>query len=182
MAEMVAEDSWKLPELLIRFMRATHELDRCEPEGQGLTAQQVRALVYLAHHDGATVKSLAEALSISEPRASRLSDELVDLGHLIRNRDGADRRQVRLNVAPQSAERARRMYRERAGAVQAALEGISEEEIRIATRVLERIVEEFEALVRPATEPRSIRRSGTVTAAAEGEVEWGRGATSSPAP
>lgn len=139
--------SWTVPELLIRFIRATHELNHCEPRhGGGLSAQQIRALLYLVQHDGATIKDLAHALSLSEARASRLADELVETGHVLHQRDVADRRQVRLHVAPAAKETAQRMYRERSGALQAALASASEEELEILTRLLARIVEEFEAL------------------------------------
>jgi DNA-binding MarR family transcriptional regulator len=139
--------SWAVPELLIRFIRATYELNRCEPRHEiGLSAQQIRALLYLVHHDGYTIKDLAQALCISEARASRLAEELAEAGHIVHQRNAADRRQVRLHVTPEASEKARRIYRQRTGAIDAALAGATQAEIDTFTRVLERIVEEFEAL------------------------------------
>lgn len=147
-------DSWIVPELLIRFIRATNELNRCEPRGAGgLPVQQIRALLYLVRHDGHTIKELAQALSVSEARASRLADELAESGHIVSQRDVSDRRQVRLHVTPAAAEKAQRIYRERSGAVQAALSDASEGDVAVFAHLLRRLVEEFEALtLRNATE------------------------------
>jgi DNA-binding MarR family transcriptional regulator len=138
---------WIVPELMIRFMRASLELNRRDPKQGGMPSpQQIRAMLYLVHNDGATIKSLAHALSLSEARTSRLADELVEAGHVLHERDPADRRQVRLRVAPASAEKAKRMYAERMGAMRAALRDASDEELATFTHYMERIVEEFEAL------------------------------------
>jgi DNA-binding MarR family transcriptional regulator len=132
-------------------------LNHCEPrQGGGLSAQQIRTLLYLVHQDGATIKELAQALSLSEARASRLADELVDAGHILHQRDAIDRRQVRLHVAPAAAEKAQRMYRERFGALQAALAGASEQELGVFTHLLGRIVEEFEVLARRTAAAQSV--------------------------
>jgi len=145
--------SWTVPELLIRFVRATNELNRCEPRQGGIpSAQQIRSLLFLVHHDGSTIKELAHALCVSEARASRLAEELTERGLVLHERDAGDRRQVRLRVAPTAAENARRIYRERSGALEAAFVGASEEEVRIFKKLLGRVVEEFEGLaVRTAT-------------------------------
>jgi len=140
-------DSWVVPELLIRYLRAVNELNRRDIKTeQPLSPQQVRTLLYLVHHDGATIKELAETLCLSEARASRVAEELVEAGAVVRERDELDRRQVRLHVAPATAEKARRMYGERSAVIQAALEGAAEEELRIFTHYLRRLVEETEAL------------------------------------
>ncbi|GAC1474457.1 MAG: hypothetical protein PVSMB7_29510 [Chloroflexota bacterium] len=145
----VEHDNFRVPELLIRFVRATHEMNRCEPaHGEGLSAQQIRALLYLIQHQGSTVKELSSALSVSEARASRLADAMVESGHVVHERDTIDRRLVRLHVTPLSADRARHIYRERTGALHAALADASERDIAVFTRLLARVVNEWEALAR----------------------------------
>ena len=145
---LVGPDTWVLPELLIRFVRAVHELNRCEPKhGSGLSAQQIRALLYLVSHPGMTIKELAQALTVSEARASRLVDELAAEGHVSAERDLADRRQVRLHVAPSAAQNARRIHGERKAALESALAGSSETEVKAFLGIMQRIVEEYEALV-----------------------------------
>lgn len=138
---------WAVPELIIRFLRAAHQLNRCSPAGgPPLTPQQIRTVVYLVHHDGPTLKELAETLSVSETRASRLVEELVEAGHVRRDRDAGDRRHVRLSVTPASREAAEQLYRQRSGALRSALAGVPRHEIETFRRVFSRVVEEFETL------------------------------------
>jgi DNA-binding MarR family transcriptional regulator len=145
--------SWVIPELLLRFNRAISDLNRCEPRHEGgLSTQQIRALLYFVHHDGRTIKELAHALSVSEARASRLADELSASGHVVSQRDSADRRQVRLYATPAASQKARRIYRQRMSALEGALGGASAEELEIFTRLLGGVVEQFEQLARQASE------------------------------
>jgi len=168
--EFDSAGSWAIPELFIRFIRATYELNRCELRHDGgLPVQQIRALLYLVQHEGATIKELAQALSLSEARTSRLAEELSETDHVLHQRDALDRRQVRLHVTPAAAQKARQMYHERAGALRAALGGASEEEIDIFTRLLARVVLEFEALA---------HRSAAAMAAESSEVKVASGAAS----
>src|SRR5579884_987629 len=84
---------------IIRFARAIHELERCDPkQASGLSMQQLKALLFLIQGEGSTVKEVARALSLSEARASRLADELTVSGHVISDRNPSDRRQVRLRA------------------------------------------------------------------------------------
>jgi DNA-binding MarR family transcriptional regulator len=148
--EGISDEQWAIPELIIRFLRAAHELNRCAPPGSPmLTPQQIRGLLYLVQHAGSTLKELAEALTLSETRASRLIEELVSSGHVLRERDVGDRRQVRLYVTPASSTHARRLYQQRWGALQAALSGTSREDVAVFARIFGRVVEELELVARP---------------------------------
>jgi len=145
--EGIDDGHWAVPELIIRFLRAAHQLNRCSlPGSPALTPQQIRTLLFLVHHSGATLKELAEALSISETRASRLVEELVESGHVQRDRDIGDRRHVRLSVTPEARDHAQRLYLQRSQAVRAALAGSAPEDIEAFTHVFGRIVEEFEVI------------------------------------
>src|SRR5947209_17841519 len=89
--------SWDVAMRMVRFVRAMHELERCDPkQASGLSMQQLKALLYLVRSDGSTVKELAHALSLSEARASRLADELTVSGHVLNERNPVDRQQVQL--------------------------------------------------------------------------------------
>jgi DNA-binding MarR family transcriptional regulator len=152
--DSVDPSTWTVPDLFIRFVRAIFELNRGDLKHKGLpSSQQIRALLYLVQHDGTTIKSLAQALGVSEARASRLAEELAEAGHVLHERDLVDRRQVRLCVAPASAVKARAMYAERMGALRSALAGASEAELAVFEYYLRRVVEEFEALAMQVTEP-----------------------------
>jgi DNA-binding MarR family transcriptional regulator len=138
---------WDVASHIIRFARALHELERCDPkQASGLSMQQLKALLYLVQSEGSTVKQLARALSLSEARASRLADELTVSGHVLGERNPSDRRQVRLRATELGASKANLVFGQRIAALEAALEGVSERDMDAFTLVLDRIVVQLEAL------------------------------------
>lgn len=139
--------SWDVASHMIRFARALHELERCDPkQASGLSMQQLKALLYLAQSDGSTVKDLAHALSLSEARASRLADELTGSGHVLSDRNPSDRRQVRLRATAMGASKANLVFGQRIGALEAGLEGVSRRDMDAFLFVLDRIVVQLEGL------------------------------------
>jgi DNA-binding MarR family transcriptional regulator len=139
--------SWDVALRMIRFVRAMHELERCDPkQAAGLSMQQLKALLYLIQSEGSTVKELAHGLSLSEARASRLADELTISGHVLGERNPSDRRQVRLRATAMGASKANLVFGQRIKALEAALDGVSDEDLDAFLRVLDRIVVEMEAL------------------------------------
>jgi DNA-binding MarR family transcriptional regulator len=66
--------------------------------GEEVTLTQYRSLVVLASRGPQGVASLAEALSVTAPTASRLVERLVRKGLVRRRADRQDRRQVRLGL------------------------------------------------------------------------------------
>jgi DNA-binding MarR family transcriptional regulator len=132
---------------VIRFARALHELERCDPkQSPGLSMQQLKALLYLVGSDGSTIKDVARALSLSEARASRLAEELTVSGHVVADRDPSDRRQVRLRATPMGASKARMVFDKRMKALDAALDGVSRRDMDAFLLVLDRIVVQLEDL------------------------------------
>jgi len=137
---------------MVRFVRAMHELERCDPkQAAGLSMQQLKALLYLVRSEGSTVKELARALSLSEARASRLAEELTVSGHVLSDRNPSDRRQVRLRATAVGAAKANLVFGQRVRALDAALEGVSERDLEAFMFVLDRIVVEIEALAERAS-------------------------------
>jgi DNA-binding MarR family transcriptional regulator len=134
--------------LFFRFVRANVELNevtaRC---AAGLTTQQANACLYLIERDGVTVRELAEGMGVTAGWASRLVDDLVEAGHVLRERDAADRRNVRLNLAPSTRDEMIQMAELRNSAVERALAELSNDEVETFTGVLARIADEFEQLV-----------------------------------
>jgi DNA-binding MarR family transcriptional regulator len=144
--------SWDVALRMIRFVRAMHELERCDPkQAAGLSMQQLKALLYLVRSEGSTVKDLARALSLSEARASRLADELTISGHVLGERNPSDRRQVRLRATPVGASKANLVFGQRLKALEAALDGVSKRDLDAFMLVLDRIVLEMEALAERAS-------------------------------
>jgi DNA-binding MarR family transcriptional regulator len=66
--------------------------------GEEVTLTQYRSLVVLASRGPQGVASLAEAVAVTPPTASRLVDRLVRKGLVRRRTDRHDRRQVRLGL------------------------------------------------------------------------------------
>jgi len=145
--------SWDVAVHMIRFVRAMHELERCDPkQASGLSMQQLKALLYLIQSEGSTVKELAHALSLSEARSSRLADELTVSGHVLSERNPSDRRQVRLRATTVGASKANLVFGQRLRALEAALDGVSERDMDAFMLVLDRIVVQMEALAERASE------------------------------
>jgi DNA-binding MarR family transcriptional regulator len=64
--------------------------------GEEVTLTQYRSLVVLASRGPQTMATLAEAVAVTTPTASRLCDRLVKKGLVRRRTDRNDRRQVRI--------------------------------------------------------------------------------------
>src|SRR5579875_3073958 len=143
--------TWDITSHFIRFSRAIHELERWDPkQASGLSMQQLKALLFLIQSEGSTIKEVAGALSLSEARASRLADELTCSGHVVSDRNPADRRQVRLRATPLGAEKARLVFGKRTRALECALEGLTDEEIDTFLAVFDRILAQLEDLAQRA--------------------------------
>jgi DNA-binding MarR family transcriptional regulator len=67
-------------------------------EAEDVTLTQYRSLVVLASRGPQGMASLAEALAVTPPTASRLCDRLVRKGLVRRRTDPNDRRQVRVGL------------------------------------------------------------------------------------
>ena len=67
--------------------------------GEQVTLTQYRALVVLASRGPQNMASLAEALAVTPPTASRLCDRLVRKGLVRRRSDRRDRRQMRIALS-----------------------------------------------------------------------------------
>ncbi len=144
--------SWEVAVHMFRFVRAMHELERCDSkQASGLSMQQLKALLYLIQSEGSTVKELAHALSLSEARASRLADELTVSGHVLSERNPSDRRQVRLQATTVGTSKANLIFGQRLRALEAAINGVRERDMGAFMFVLDRIVVQMEALAERAS-------------------------------
>ena len=91
----------------------------------------------------ATVGGIAVGLGISAGWASRLVEELEERGYVVRERDLADRRVVRVRLSPDAVEDVSRVYRWRDEAVARALDGIDADGRAAVSRFLGALVEEL---------------------------------------
>lgn len=79
---------------VMRYLR--HQMRR--RRHRGLTVPQFRALVFVAHHDNASLSDIAEHLGISLPAMSRLVGTLVRRGLMCRKEGRDDRRRISLSL------------------------------------------------------------------------------------
>ena len=69
-----------------------------------LTLPQLRAVFVVAHHDGCSLREVAEHLGVGEPTASHLIDRLVTQGLVQRGDDPEDRRRAILRLSEGGAK------------------------------------------------------------------------------
>lgn len=109
-----------------------------------LSAHAIRAAMHIYQHPEPTIGDLARALAISFGWASRLADELETAGYVERIRSVDDRRVVRLRLHDGVRVEIESVYRERADAVDAALESFDAEQRKVIRSFLARLREELQ--------------------------------------
>lgn len=80
---------------------------------EDVTLPQYRALVVLAQHGARRPADLATALAVTPSTATRMCDRLVAKGLAQRARDGADRREVTVELSPAGTDLVRDVTRRR---------------------------------------------------------------------
>jgi DNA-binding MarR family transcriptional regulator len=106
-----------------------------------IASHVIRAAIHIYEQGPQTIGQLAAGLGVSQGWASRVVDEMERAGYVERERDPADRRVVRVRLAPAAVSRVEVAYRWRSDAVEAALEGMSAEERAAVASFLGRFVQ-----------------------------------------
>jgi len=109
--------------------------------GEAVTLTQYRALVVLASRGPQSMATLAEALSVTPPTASRMCDRLVRKGLVRRRTDRQDRRQVRLALTEAGRRLVDAVSVRRREEIGALLAGIPLKEQRSVVAALHRLAE-----------------------------------------
>ncbi len=158
----ISDEALETSKLLVEFLHATYAtrhqgLDGAEGAGPGeaasasasgesgrptMSAHAVRTAIHVYQHGERTVGQLASGLGISYGWASRVVDELEAAHYVIRERDTADRRIVRVRLDRAAMDEVERAYAWRGEAVWHALEPLSESE-RAAVRLFLRRVSDL---------------------------------------
>jgi len=109
-----------------------------------LTVPQFRVLVFLSHHQEASVSAVADHLGLSRAAASRMVDSLVRRGLMKRQNRLDDRRHVALSLT----QRGKKTYQTACDANLAALAGnlsmLSKQELIKIHSVLQALSQAFE--------------------------------------
>ncbi|WOQ69559.1 MarR family winged helix-turn-helix transcriptional regulator [Microbacterium limosum] len=99
------------------------------PEERLAGAARLRVLEALdAASAPLTIGAVADAIGVDQPRASRLVQQAIDLGHAVRQADPADARRTLIGLGDGGRELVARVRAERRAAVEAALGGFTPEE------------------------------------------------------
>lgn len=143
------EESWGMFSLLLDLVLADMAVTRAGPPAgvpPKLPPKLIRALLYMGQQAdrAVTVGELAEGLGVSLGWASRIADDLATAGLLDRDRDEQDRRVVQLKMTSTAISISNRLWTDREGAIQAALEEVPPEKRPALGRFMERLTQELE--------------------------------------
>ena len=130
-----------LPELGIAITRSIPAHVRHE----GISRAQVKAMVHLFEYGPQTMGDLADGLRITTPSATGLINPLAEQGFVVRDRDGGDRRVVRVSLSEHAEEIAHSIIDQRQAEVAGAMEGMSLEAQECFLEGLERLAAAYGA-------------------------------------
>ena len=161
--DQISDQALETSRLLVEFLHAAYATRNLDAEADGgaaidgpagggkkgmhaktsvdVSTHAVRAAIHVDQHGERTVGQLASGMGISYGWASRVVDELEAAGYLIRERDAADRRIVRVRLNPEMRPEVERAYRWRGRVVEEALEPLGESEREAVRLFLRRVTE-----------------------------------------
>lgn len=110
----------------------------------GITRVQWIALYYLGKHDDINQKELGELMDIKESSVARLVDRMEKEGYVLREKDINDRRITKLLLTNKGKEYRKKLLPEGEKMAQVFAEGISDEEIAIFMKVIDKMLSNIE--------------------------------------
>jgi DNA-binding MarR family transcriptional regulator len=110
-----------------------------------LTAPQVSVLLALAESDGAAPTAIATRAHMDPPMVTRLLDRLETAGLLVRERDGRDRRRVRVHLSRRGRALVPHLQPLEGNVEARLISGFSEEEQTALRHFLERLCQNLDA-------------------------------------
>ncbi len=137
---------------VVVFMHRTCNADLLEAlGGLELTLTQIKLLAYLEdNEEEITLKRAAELAHVSLPGASRMVDDLVRRGFVLRQEDVADRRMKRITLTEEGRRVSRRLNDARLSGLRQFVESLSRtERDALASAVSTLLAREDVAACRP---------------------------------
>lgn len=110
----------------------------------GMTLAQWRAIYAVSRAEGATQRSIADAMDVGDVTAGRLIDRLVEKGWIERRVDEYDRRVHRLHLMPAAMPLLARLATLGEDEQCNQLAGITREELAMVSDVLDRMIANLE--------------------------------------
>ena len=107
----------------------------------GVTRVQWIAMYYLLKHGELSQKELGEKMDIKESTVARLLDRMEEEGLIIRTQVKEDRRVKYIKLTPKGTERIEELLPEGQKMSELFSMGITEEEIQVFKRVLQKFME-----------------------------------------
>ena len=107
---------------------------------QGVTRVQWIAMFYLLKYGSMSQKELGDRTDIKESTVARLIDRMESEGLIERIKDKADRRITYINLTPKGKQRVEELLPEGQKMSDFFSNGITEEEIEVFKRVLDKFV------------------------------------------
>jgi MarR family transcriptional regulator, organic hydroperoxide resistance regulator len=137
----------------LRHTSAAERRLRTSSHGPGeLTFPQVRALAALAREEQLTAGELARSAELRPATVTALLDQFEDAGILRRTRSTEDRRVYMVSLTDAGRELVQRRYRAWQEHWNRRLDGISDEDLETAARVLDEVAALYDAAPRELTD------------------------------
>ncbi|MHC0053608.1 MarR family winged helix-turn-helix transcriptional regulator [Actibacterium sp. D379-3] len=128
-----------------KFVRLLRKLFDARARSMDLTYSRARALLEIERREGATQTELAEALEIGTPSVNRILDGLEDSGLVERRAQEGDKRTRQLFLTPLARARGDRILTFTEDLKEELFDGISEDDLLTASRVLEQVTRNLES-------------------------------------
>lgn len=110
----------------------------------GMTLAQWRAIYAVSRAEGATQRSIADAMDVGDVTAGRLIDRLVEKGWIERRVDEYDRRVHRLHLLPAAMPLLAQLATLGEDEQRNQLAGVTREELAMVSDVLDRMIANLE--------------------------------------
>ncbi|HET9484998.1 MAG TPA: MarR family winged helix-turn-helix transcriptional regulator, partial [Xanthomonadales bacterium] len=107
----------------------------------GISGAQLRALALIAANENGGVSELARALLVRQPTASKLVEQLVQLGYVRRRRSTTDQRAMQLAATPRAKKLLARAPGPLTGVLADALESLPADRLEQLGRHLDEVLE-----------------------------------------
>jgi DNA-binding MarR family transcriptional regulator len=162
-----------LNDALVMLMGADRRRRDRVTRSEDLSHTHLRALFLLLRQGEATAGALARAADLNPASVTAMIDQLQHRGLVERRRHAADRRVCLVTLTDSGESLVTAEERRTATRLHGLLEGISDEELRAATRVLDRLTALMDDALMDDAGPRGRPRPGSRRAACEtGEGDW----------
>ena len=128
MSKITEETAHQVLDVVPAIMRTIRTEFRGE-RSTNLSVPQFRTLAYIKDNNGASLSSLAAHIGLTLPSMSKLIDELVSRGLVVRNEHQEDRRKICLQLTPAGKKELEAAYEHTQAFLVKKLSGLAKEDL-----------------------------------------------------